>query len=647
MKTFLRRVLKLSAGLLGVLILVAAVIVATNFTLIKNMPSAQDGGADAMYIANQTPLQRVGGADDKLTLKPISEIKFNEAHENWEKTGGKALLIWHKGELVYETYAEGVSPADRSRSFSMHKSILGLVAATMEADGIINLDDPISQYVDAYKKGGREALTIRDMLIHKSGLERYKFTPPSLDTLNMLLSHKVEKTALKAKVVSQDPVFDYSNINYQVAGAAIRTALEEKTSQTYAQYLSSRIWEPIGADDAFLWAETQTGAPRFYAGMQASPRGWLKVGIMLAQNNGDVIPQSAVNKALLPSDINEGYGLGIWLGSPKDGQREYGPSTAMTVPSATPFSVPDTVFFDGFGGQRVYISQEQQLVIVRIGDVRFDWDDTALPNLVAEELDLKPSYSDRRKILTGLNEREVTVRILSRSASCKNCKLAILSHGAFAGDDDYDAIAKPLADMGYQVFIPTHTDSTSHPLQKSFDPQDHTAYRIEDHQLILDHVAKTQGADTPWIAVGHSFGAMISSILSGITLDENLGNNMALGLPSHNISLSPPNAIESVFPADAFSRLESPTLLVTGTTDLVPTMIDDWEKHLHLFEAAPKGKVTAIVFDNQNHYFNGLYGRIIERPRAEADDDLIMLMKAFLDNQPLIDGNAYQVMQRE
>ena len=152
MKTFLRRVLKLSAGLLGVLILVAAVIVATNFTLIKNMPSAQDGGADAMYIANQTPLQRVGGADDKLTLKPISEIKFNEAHENWEKTGGKALLIWHKGELVYETYAEGVSPADRSRSFSMHKSILGLVAATMEADGIINLDDPISQYVDAYKK---------------------------------------------------------------------------------------------------------------------------------------------------------------------------------------------------------------------------------------------------------------------------------------------------------------------------------------------------------------------------------------------------------------------------------------------------------------------------------------------------------------
>lgn len=646
MKVFFRRALKFTAGLIGVLLLVAAVIVATNFTLIKNMPSAQDGGADVMYIANQTPLQRVQGVDeDRLSVKPISEPKFNAAHENWEKTGGKALLVWHKGELIYETYAQGVSAADRSRSFSMHKSILGLVAATLEADGIIDLEDPISQYVDAYKKGGREALTIRDMLVHKSGLERYGFTPPSLDTLNLMLSHKVEKTAIKAKVVSQDPVFDYSNINYQVAGAAIRKALKQKTSQTYAQYLSERIWQPAGAKDGYLWSETPDGAPRFYAGLQASPRDWLKIGIMLAQNNGDVIPQSAVNAALSPSDINKGYGLGIWLGGSEDGQREYGPSTAMTVPSAAPFIVSDTVFFDGFGGQRVYISQEEQLVIVRIGDVRFDWDDTALPNLIAAELGLTASYFDRHLTLTGANEREVNVRFLARNASCENCKLAVLSHGTFAGADDYDAIVKPLADMGYNVAIPIHPDSKSHPLHKSYDPNKYMEYRIEDHQLILEHIAKTQGADTPWISVGHSFGAMIAAMFSGITLDENILNTRALGAPSHNIALSPPNAIPNAFPAAAFKKLEIPMLLVTGTNDLVPTMIDNWKDHLDLYKKAPEGKVTAIVFDDQDHYFNGLYGRITERNRAQADDDLIHLMQAFLNNEPLAEGNGYKVMR--
>ena len=376
----------LGIGVLALLLFIVFFVL-KNLTLIKNIPASQDGFADAMYIENQKPLQLIAGAEaDALALNPADQEAFAETYKNWSETGGKALLVWQNGELVLETYAEGVSPTDRSKSFSMHKSILGLVAATMEADGLISLDDPISQYVDAYKKGGREKLTIRDMLQHKSGLERYPFSPPSLDALNMLLSDKIEKTALKAKRVDDVPVFDYSNINHQVAGAALRQALAEKTSQTYAEYLSSRIWKPAGASDAYLWSETETGSPRFYAGLQANARDWLKLGILIAENNGEIVPKSAIDAFLAPSSLNSGYGLGIWLGSPADGAREYGPSTEMVVPSADPFILEDTVFFDGFGGQRVYISDSANLVVVRIGDVRFDWDDTALPNTVAKAL---------------------------------------------------------------------------------------------------------------------------------------------------------------------------------------------------------------------------------------------------------------------
>ena len=197
------------------------------------------------------------------------------------------------------------------------------------------------------------------------------------------------RDSIKAKRVDAVPVFDYSNINTQVAGAALRKILAEKKSQTYAQYLSSRIWAPAGAGDAYLWSETKTGAPRFYAGLQASARDWLQLGILITQNNGEIVPRSAVETLLTPSSLNTGYGLGVWLGSPEDGTREYGPSTALAVPSAEPFILQDTAFFDGFGGQRVYMSQSAELVIVRIGDVRFDWDDTALPNLATKALGLK------------------------------------------------------------------------------------------------------------------------------------------------------------------------------------------------------------------------------------------------------------------
>ena len=54
-----------------------------------------------------------------------------------------------------------------------------------------------------------------------------------------------------------------------------------------------------------------------------------------------------------------------------------------------PFLADDVVYFDGSGGQRVYVVASQDLVIVRTGPGRinpetgnFDWDDAALPNTI-------------------------------------------------------------------------------------------------------------------------------------------------------------------------------------------------------------------------------------------------------------------------
>lgn len=646
MRLFFKRILKIGLWAFLLLLAAIAIFVAFNFTLVKNLPSSQKGGFDAYYIANQSPLQIVKGDErNELKVMPLSEISLRAAHDNWADTGGKALLVWHNGELVYEVYADGITPDQRTKSFSLHKSVLGLVAATMEAEGLIKLDTPVSDYVDAYKKGGRENLTIRQLLQHEGGIERFSFNPPSLGTLNLLLSDKVEKTAVNAKLVSDDLLFDYSNVQYQVAGAAIRAALKQETSQTYAEYLSERLWKPLGAQDAFLWAETEEGAPRFYSGLQASPRDWLKLGVLIAENDGTILPKPAIETLLRPSVLNPNYGLGVWLGDSENGVRSYGPSTAMKVKSAEPFKVSDMVFFDGFGGQRVYISQKEKLVIVRVGDVRFDWDDTALPNLITTALEISPSYYDQTLTLKGENEREIPVRFLSQDMSCKLCSLVIISHGAFAGSHDYDAVAMPFVEQGYHVAIPVHPDSKSHPIHASFSPKDYTKLRIEDHQLIMKHVANSNSENIEWVSLGHSYGAMIATIFAGASSNDNLLSESALGLPSHAIALSPPGAIPTLFSREQFAKLESPTLIITGTEDIVPNMIEDWEDHLDLYRGAPKGKATALVFDGQDHYFNGLYGRPTGRAHEPADEMLVSLMLAFLNDEPLASGESYKVLQ--
>jgi hypothetical protein len=48
------------------------------------------------------------------------------------------------------------------------------------------------------------------------------------------------------------------------------------------------------------------------------------------------------------------------------------------------------LYFDGAGARRVYISKEYNLVIVRLGDTDFTWDDSVLPNAVVSALQSCP-----------------------------------------------------------------------------------------------------------------------------------------------------------------------------------------------------------------------------------------------------------------
>ena len=88
----------------------------------------------------------------------------------------------------------------------------------------------------------------------------------------------------------------------------------------------------------------------------------------------------------MASRPNPRYGIQTWLGSPYEPARSYAPDRALQVPQAEPYVADDVVFFDGFGGQRVYIVRSAGLVIVRSGEVSFTWDDGVLVNLALNDL---------------------------------------------------------------------------------------------------------------------------------------------------------------------------------------------------------------------------------------------------------------------
>jgi CubicO group peptidase (beta-lactamase class C family) len=68
--------------------------------------------------------------------------------------------------------------------------------------------------------------------------------------------------------------------------------------------------------------------------------------------------------------------------------RTYSPKNPMKVPHAEAYLANDVVFFDGFGGQRVYIVPSRRLVVARTPTVDFSYDDSVILNGVLRAVGL-------------------------------------------------------------------------------------------------------------------------------------------------------------------------------------------------------------------------------------------------------------------
>lgn len=305
------------------------------------------------------------------------------------QTDSYALIVARGGRILYEHYAPGFARDSRFDTASMHKTVIALMVGAAIDDGAIqSIDDPVSRYLPDLPADGRGAITLRQMLEMRSGLQ----TPPMSDSsaspywqtyFGDNLTWSISRWPMHPETTDQ---FFYANANTQY----LLWVIESATGQPYHRYLSERLWRRIGAQDARLWLDHPGGSPRGFCCLQASALDWLRVGEVI-RNQGRwrgerIVAADWVDGMLAPSDGNPNFGRNIWRGSPYNPARSYGPGIPAVIRSSEPFRREDSVFIDGSGGQRVYVVPSERLTIVRIGRPRQDWDDSRLPNLVVDSL---------------------------------------------------------------------------------------------------------------------------------------------------------------------------------------------------------------------------------------------------------------------
>lgn len=328
-------------------------------------------------VRGGTRVLRAGEADSISPEALQAALAFAEAKVS------HALLIHHRGALVLERYWNGHGRESLFDTASMHKTVLGLLLGIAIDEGKLNsIDDPVGLHVSEWRDDPRGEITLRQLAGMSSGLKLKPFVPnPFAPGLRLMIGSDLEATALNLPGDEPpDRTFEYTNFNSQILGIALQRAV----GMRYAEFLSSRLWQPLGAPDAAVWLDREDGMARTFCCLLATAQAWMKLGVLMLEqgrlDDRQIVPADWITEMTRPGALNPNFGLQIWLNAPASGRRRYNSASRLEIVHSEPFLADEVWFMDGMGGQRVYVVPSAELVIVRIGENHADWDDSVLPN---------------------------------------------------------------------------------------------------------------------------------------------------------------------------------------------------------------------------------------------------------------------------
>ena len=338
-----------------------------------------------------TPLEKTMGnfsqplatlaKENVLNLQDV----FQEASNYAELHGSDSLVIQHNGKIVYENYWNDTKPESLFALHSITKTMNALLIGHAIEDGFIDsVDIPAATFIEEWKGSSKEKIQIRDLLNMASGIqESYDFSPTST-RIERIMGLDIVTPNIAAETKGEPgTAFLHVNPNSQILGIII----ERATGKRFSKYFSEKIWQPLGARDAFFFVDKQDGMIHTDCCMWASVRDVVRVGEMMLNkgvfNGNQIIPSGWVDEMLIPSKANVNYGMQLWLGNEFVEYRPYDPGTTTFANyHSEPFQANDVFFLDGLGKKRLYVIPSKSLVILRTGSNSSEWDDSKLPNLL-------------------------------------------------------------------------------------------------------------------------------------------------------------------------------------------------------------------------------------------------------------------------
>jgi CubicO group peptidase (beta-lactamase class C family) len=287
----------------------------------------------------------------KLNQALINELEKNETVE---------FVVIKNDSLIYESYWDGYTANSISNPFSASKSITALaVGFALDEGKIQSLDDKVNKYLPYFKEGQLANVTIRHLLWMSSGVDwDEQYASLLSPTTEAYYGSDLEGMMKKLKPLNQPgKIWNYKACDTQLLAHVVQQA----TGKKLADYLSEKLWIPIGAEHDAQWSlDHYDGMEKASCCCYATARDLARIGLLMLHHGNwkgtQILSAAYVKESITPAPLvdtdgneNVPYGYQWWT---------------ISVGGVEAF------YARGIGGQYIFVIPDHQLVMVRLGRKR-------------------------------------------------------------------------------------------------------------------------------------------------------------------------------------------------------------------------------------------------------------------------------------
>ncbi len=331
---------------------------------VESTPAAEGMSADRLAALDAELANNRHNIDGMLVIRNgriVYEKHYSRDYRaRWEAMAGQEAGIYNYFDPEWHPYYHGTDlHTMQSVTKSVTSALIGIAVGRGEIKGV---DVPVLEYLGDYQvtdgNPWKKAMTLRDLLTMRSGIQWDESTVPYTDPANSCAA--MEKSSDWVQFVVDQPMAHEPGtvFNYNSGASHLLSLIIKKATGKYADaYAEELLFGPLGIDSHY-WKKTPKGFPDTEGGLYLTPRSLAKVGYLYAMDGvwegARILPEGWVQASVTPisRDIGErklGYGYQWWLAP-------WGPARDRYAYACR-----------GYGGQLLFVVPEHDLIAVFTG----------------------------------------------------------------------------------------------------------------------------------------------------------------------------------------------------------------------------------------------------------------------------------------